>query len=70
MGRQQREISEVEMTTEQLDAVSGGLENRSTAVWAQVRGGMIEGFEAAGGTVTCSVGAGCNFSTGGHIVHF
>jgi hypothetical protein len=65
------EINE-DMTIEQLDAVSGGLENRSTAVWAQVRGGMITGFEAAGGKVWGD-GSGSGqltWSSGGHQIHF
>ena len=63
--------NEVEMTIEHLDAVNGGRQNWSSPAWANVRDGMIAGFEAAGGTVTGSLtDRKLTWSAGGNTVHF
>jgi len=63
----QREIGEVEITTEQLNAVSGG--RLSFEMVAAFRNGMIMGFVEAGGTVSCPPSGGTDFSAGGHTIN-
>ena len=56
MDRQQSEINEFEMTTEELDAVSGGVRNNQTEAWAAFQTGIIKGFlEAGGGHASCTI---------------
>jgi len=55
-----------ELTMEALDVVVGG-----QTVEQAVFGGMVDGFEKAGGDVSCHLNAGhdqCNFSSGGNSV--
>ena len=72
MDKLQREISKVEMTIDQLNAVSGGMQNWSSAAWGTVKDGMIAGFEGAGGTVTGTTpgSSTLSWSAGGHTIHF
>lgn len=47
------EISELELTAEQLDDVCGGLRNNETEWWAAVQVGINRSVENAGGN--CSI---------------
>ena len=53
---QNGEIRPCELTTVELDAVSGGLRNNQTAWWAAVRDGITVGRIMAGATVECTPG--------------
>jgi hypothetical protein len=54
MDRRHQEISQ--LTTEELDGVSGGVKNNQTEAWAAFQTGIIKGFiEASGGRAVCSV---------------
>jgi hypothetical protein len=54
MHRRHHEISQ--LTTEELDGVSGGMKNNQTEAWAAFQTGIIKGFiEASGGRAVCSV---------------
>jgi hypothetical protein len=54
MNRQESEISELELTAEELDDVSGGLRNNQTEVWAAFYSGIVKGVLEAGGSVRCT----------------
>ena len=52
MDRQQREVGELELTVDELDAVSGGMRNGETKLFHAFIGGLIKGYMDAGGKVT------------------
>jgi hypothetical protein len=57
MEREQSEINELELTAEELDAVSGGLRNNQTEAWAVFQLGIMQGFlESGGPRATCGLG--------------
>jgi hypothetical protein len=49
MDRQQD--SKLELTTEDLDGVTGGIRNADTEIFHAFIGGMVKGFMDAGGRV-------------------
>ena len=63
----QREIGEVEITIEQLDAVSGG--RVSADAMGAFLNGVIQGFCGAGGW-TSPGPTGLDFNKGGQTIHF
>ncbi len=46
------EISEMELTAEELNDVSGGLKNNQTAGYRAFMSGVIDGYTRGGGTVS------------------
>jgi hypothetical protein len=64
----EREIGEVEITIEELGAVSGG--RLSWDMVASFRAGLIMGFCGGGGTTGPGPNGDVNFYAGGHVVHF
>lgn len=51
---QSGEIKPCELTTVELDAVSGGLRNNQTAWWHAVMDGIFVGQVMAGATLQCT----------------
>jgi bacteriocin-like protein len=51
MNRQQQEISNLELTTEELDAVSGGMRNNETQAWKAFMKGFDKGWTESGGSI-------------------
>ena len=51
MNNQEVEISATELTTEDLDAVHGGITNAQTPLFQAFVLGMAKGYQEAGGTV-------------------
>jgi hypothetical protein len=68
MHKEQREIGEIELTIEQLEAVSGGAVISADDVLA-FRNAMIEGFCGAGGSTSLNSNGGLDWHAGGHTVH-
>jgi hypothetical protein len=57
MEREQSEINTLELTADELDAVSGGLRNNQTEAWAVFQLGIMRGFlESGGPQATCGLG--------------
>jgi hypothetical protein len=56
MDRQQNEISHLELTTKELDDVSGGLKNNQTEAYHAFMAGMVKGYADAGGNVQITFG--------------
>ncbi|RXH13930.1 hypothetical protein EAS54_22800 [Bradyrhizobium guangzhouense] len=54
MEGQQLEISEPELTAEDLDSVSGGLRNNQTEAWAWFQIGLAKGIGETPGSYYCS----------------
>ena len=52
MDKQQLEISEMELTTEELNDVNGGLRNAQTPELRAFVAGIVQGYMSAGGHVT------------------
>jgi len=52
MNNEEVEISATELTTEELDAVHGGMTNSQTPLFQAFVLGMIKGYHEAGGVVT------------------
>ena len=52
MDKQQLEINEMELTTEELNDVSGGLANAQTPGFRAFMNGVIEGYIRGGGSVS------------------
>ena len=50
-----RELSELELTAEELEDVCGGLRNNQTEWWAAVQVGIIQGVEKASGGGSCGI---------------
>ena len=48
---QESNIRDVELTTEDLEAVSGGRTNSETPLWNAFWGGVVKGYMDAGGSV-------------------
>jgi hypothetical protein len=55
MDRQQQEISELELTIEELNDVGGGMRNNQTEAWAAFQGGIVKGLWEAGAQLGCGV---------------
>ena len=53
MDRLQSGISDLELTTDELDDVSGGLRNNQTEAWAAFKAGIVKGLFESGATVSC-----------------
>ena len=53
MNTQESKISDLELTTEDLDDVSGGLRNNQTEAWAAFKAGIVKGLLESGATVSC-----------------
>jgi hypothetical protein len=53
MNTQESKISNLELTTEDLDDVSGGLRSNQTEAWAAFKAGIVKGLLETGATVTC-----------------
>jgi hypothetical protein len=51
MNRQQQEISDLELTTEELDGVSGGMRNNETQAWKAFMKGFDKGWLESGGSI-------------------
>jgi hypothetical protein len=68
MHIEEREIGVVELTTEELDAVSGG--RLSFEMVGAFRTGLILGFCGAGGFTAPGPNGAVDFIAGGHVVHF
>jgi bacteriocin-like protein len=51
MYRQQQEISNLELTTEELDAVSGGMRNNETQAWKAFMKWFDKGWTESGGSI-------------------
>jgi hypothetical protein len=49
--QQQREISETELTTGELDRVSGGMKNNETQAWQAFMKGFDKGWTESGGSI-------------------
>lgn len=54
MDKQQHEISEFELTIDELNDVSGGLKNNQTAAYHAFMAGVVQGYADAGGSVDIS----------------
>jgi hypothetical protein len=69
MHKEQREIGgAIEITIEQLNAVSGGAVMSADDALA-FRNAMIEGFCGAGGSTSLNSNGGLGWHAGGHTVH-
>jgi len=55
MDRQQDEISDLELTTEELNDVTGGIKNNQTEAWGAFQFGIRVGLVMAGGHVSCTM---------------
>jgi hypothetical protein len=53
MDRLPSEISDLELTTDDLENVSGGLRNNQTEAWAAFKAGIVKGLLESGATVSC-----------------
>ncbi|WP_369722707.1 hypothetical protein AB8Z38_01295 [Bradyrhizobium sp. LLZ17] len=56
MDKQQRDVTELELTLEDLNEVNGGVRNNQTEAWAAFAGGILKGFIEAGGHPSCQFG--------------
>ncbi|CAN0414615.1 unnamed protein product [Phaeothamnion confervicola] len=48
------EIGDLELTTDELECVSGGMRNNQTEAWAYFKSGIVLGVLLAGGNVGCN----------------